>query len=507
MAAVKAAEEATEMAAEEATEMAAEEATEMVAEEATEMAAEEATAKAAEEAAAMVAEETTAKAAEEATEMAAEEATEMVAEEATEAMVAAPAEAEGKPTCPQCGKEVAAGSKFCKVCGATVPYWEVPVVDQGLACPQCGKVMSAGAKFCKACGTVIPQVVQKKPKSRLLMILIPAVGLFLVIALMIGLFWVSPAIKYNQAMDMMAAGAYPEAMVAFAELEDFKDSPQKVLECEYAYGLKLMEMGAYPEAISVFAFLGNYQDCPAQIIECNYRAAVDLLESGKYPEAIEAFTKLDGYRDSKELIKECDYRTNLKLLEDGKYTEAMAGFTELGDYKDSADQVKECRYQMAIRLIGQGKVVEGYDELVALGNYKDSVQRVSNLSDTYQMIKAKPNLMVNDYWGDGYSGMYDMYTTVVDTNTIRVTIYRNAYPDDYYVEWNFTCRWEESTGRWNYSGGKMKETTYYPFGGSWTSDSYSNGSGYLYYKNGYVYWVDYKRNAGSGLSFTRRYYW
>jgi len=47
--------------------------------------------------------------------------------------------------CPKCSKPVAAGSKFCAECGASMaPH----TVD----CPKCGKPVPAGNKFCGECG-------------------------------------------------------------------------------------------------------------------------------------------------------------------------------------------------------------------------------------------------------------------------------------------------------------------------------------------------------------------
>lgn len=49
--------------------------------------------------------------------------------------------------CPQCGKEVAAGSMFCNFCGSrlhTTP-----------TCPNCNAVLAEGSRFCNICGTKI----------------------------------------------------------------------------------------------------------------------------------------------------------------------------------------------------------------------------------------------------------------------------------------------------------------------------------------------------------------
>ncbi len=47
-------------------------------------------------------------------------------------------------TCPNCGAQIPAGSKFCNQCGAKI--------GGGVTCPQCGAQVPPGSKFCPNCG-------------------------------------------------------------------------------------------------------------------------------------------------------------------------------------------------------------------------------------------------------------------------------------------------------------------------------------------------------------------
>ena len=47
--------------------------------------------------------------------------------------------------CPECGKPVASGAKFCPECGAKLNVKKF--------CPECGAEVNVGAKFCPECGT------------------------------------------------------------------------------------------------------------------------------------------------------------------------------------------------------------------------------------------------------------------------------------------------------------------------------------------------------------------
>ncbi len=53
--------------------------------------------------------------------------------------------AEKKVKCPNCGQEVAEGSKFCNNCGTKL--------EEEYICKNCGKKLDAGSKFCSNCGT------------------------------------------------------------------------------------------------------------------------------------------------------------------------------------------------------------------------------------------------------------------------------------------------------------------------------------------------------------------
>jgi len=69
-------------------------------------------------------------------------------------------------TCPNCGKPLRPGAKFCGHCGATLPAAAPPLAtgqqaappaaaQPGALCPHCGKPVRPGAKFCSNCGKTI----------------------------------------------------------------------------------------------------------------------------------------------------------------------------------------------------------------------------------------------------------------------------------------------------------------------------------------------------------------
>lgn len=121
-----------------------------------------------------------------------------------------------------------------------------------------------------------------------------------------------PNSKYNDAVALVDAGQYVEAIAAFEALDGYKDSATKIAECntaildgKYNGAIALMNAGKYSEAISVFEAIEGYKDSEAKITECNaaildgkYNDAIALMDAGKYGEAISAFEALEGYTDS-----------------------------------------------------------------------------------------------------------------------------------------------------------------------------------------------------------------
>lgn len=135
----------------------------------------------------------------------------------------------------------------------------------------------------------------KKKTAKFLKIAIPAVCTLIAIILLVTKV-IIPNAKYKDAVALLDAGQYSEAIDAFSELGDYKDAPQMVIESE---GRKK-----------------QYE------LETAYQEAVNLLETGSYIEAYEVFTKLNGYKDSNE-------KANTIYTE---HEDEKIKFAKVGDY-------------------------------------------------------------------------------------------------------------------------------------------------------------------------------
>ena len=69
-----------------------------------------------------------------------------------------------------------------------------------------------------------------------------------------------PGNNYKKAVAFMDEGKYAEAIVAFTELGDYKDSAEKIKECNYILALGFEKEGKTAEAAIAFGKLGDYKD-------------------------------------------------------------------------------------------------------------------------------------------------------------------------------------------------------------------------------------------------------
>ena len=310
---------------------------------------------------------------------------------------------------------------------------------------------------------------------------------------------------YQQALAWLEEGKLQEALEGFTALGDYKDSTEQITETNYRRALDFMERAQYEKALELLGNLGDYKDSTAQLTECNYRYALALMEAGNWVEALPVLEALGDYKDSPAQLTECRYQAAVKLLAEGNFADALVQLEILGDYKDTAELRKESQYLKALKDLEDGEIVAGYDALIALGDYKDSAQKAKDVKSTYDRIKAKPKLFRTGSWNQPDQVRIYLYTKVIDSNTIKLEIHASggaATGADY----NFTGKWDPKTGKLKYTKG-----TCYAYEELWDANgnpyqkkgyAYKNGTGYFYYKNGLIHWVDNTKGERWSFKYT-----
>lgn len=179
------------------------------------------------------------------------------------------------------------------------------------------------------------EVKARAAKKKKLGITVMAVLVLAAAAFSAWQFYFLPNAQYNQAVELMEADNYLEAIAAFETLEGYSDSEGQIAACNIA------------------------------ILDEKYEAAVALMEAGDCQEAISAFEALEGHRDSEERISACNtvkYEAAVALMEAGDYREALAEFDALNGYKDSVEQARALRGQIAVR----DTIIAEFDHTVGL---------------------------------------------------------------------------------------------------------------------------------------------
>lgn len=179
------------------------------------------------------------------------------------------------------------------------------------------------------------------------------VAVIISLGLLLNKYVLIPLREYNDAIALMDAGQYDEAIIAFDAMGDYKDSAIKIDECrtaildgKYNDALTLMEGGNYKEAIDIFKALGSYRDSLEKINEAElaqkYATAENMLAAGEYESALRIFGYLDEYSDSATRAMDAQYMLAEEYLEAGAYQEALLAFKKIPEYKDSAAKINEC---------------------------------------------------------------------------------------------------------------------------------------------------------------------
>ena len=220
------------------------------------------------------------------------------------------------------------------------------------------------------------------------------------------------AAMYSDALALMDAGRYDEAVSAFTLLGSYSDSATKVSEAAYRKAAALAASGDHDGAIALYENLGEYRD--SAILAAQLNADV-LYAADSYAEAWLVYATLpEGYRTHSSDYAAM-YDTAAALLEDGAFDEASAAFAALGEYADSATQVSECSYRKAGALAGSGSYDEAIALYNALGNYRDS-QALA--------VQARADQL---YDGGDLAGAYDIYATLEEAYQSHAADYAAAY--------------------------------------------------------------------------------
>lgn len=92
------------------------------------------------------------------------------------------------------------------------------------------------------------------------------------------------------------------------EFTNYADNRADIQEQNYLNAIKLFGEGKYEEALSIFITLEGYKESEQKITECNnavtdgkYNSAISLISEGKYKDALVLLDKVGDYKDAADL--------------------------------------------------------------------------------------------------------------------------------------------------------------------------------------------------------------
>lgn len=269
----------------------------------------------------------------------------------------------------------------------------------------------------------------KQAKRKKTIAIMAIIGVLVAIAFVVVLNnIIIPNNKYNDAIALMDAGKYQEAISAFEALDGYKDSAAKLekakLEEQYLQAQTHVQNAQYMDAhrlLQLLRFVDGYTDKVQQL----YRQIVDKCRSeGQYDLAVSMYKHINGFSEESEEYKDLVYHSGLAAMERGDYLDAAVAFGKISGYLDANTQYLEANYQRGIAYMNsksyeyaitafsqaQGHKDSGLQQLEAkyqlvlsLHAYKDA-QAFSYLSDLKNAQYKNSADLFNKYYGKPENG-------------------------------------------------------------------------------------------------------
>nr|WP_122012703.1 trypsin-like peptidase domain-containing protein [Maliibacterium massiliense] len=218
---------------------------------------------------------------------------------------------------------------------------------------------------------------------------------------------------------------------------------------DYIYAGRLMNAGGYDQAKAAFAQMGDYRNAQEMVLEVDYQQGLAKIYSKDFMAARSIFRSLDGYRDSESMIKESYYQEGVFELNKQNYNNARIAFSQILGYKDVSTQIKEVTYQKAISFSSnRNQVLDAYRLFYSIPSYKDASARISSIEplvfdeglQLFQLFMTDP---IKNQYNFKLRENIDLYWGVIKSHNsvynAQIQEYENQL-DSFYVELNGEIR-------------------------------------------------------------------
>lgn len=171
----------------------------------------------------------------------------------------------------------------------------------------------------------------KEGKTKRLAITVAAITAAIVAAFFIATKLIIPSSEYNAALEMVEQGRYDEAIEAFEQLGDFKDSSEQILNTKTAKAIALIEDGSYKEAFDILKELDLIGATTEPIIGAFLDSAERHAGDADYETAYNLAQSLSPYVDTDELARSYAISAGDADMAAGYYSAAVSWYGKAGD--------------------------------------------------------------------------------------------------------------------------------------------------------------------------------
>lgn len=233
-----------------------------------------------------------------------------------------------------------------------------------------------------------------------------------------------PDYKYNKAVELHSQCNYDEAIVAFTNLNGYRDSENQIIICQYDKAMNLIHSGDYDNGYQLLRSVGMYYDAESIITSTEYSRGIQCIEDLDYQNAISFFEYSIDYEDSQEKIYQCHLELGRIELDSENLDGAIEEFIAANHYGDSDD------------CLGIAYDLKGDIEFNNL-NYEAAIEYYELSNNDSQISECYFNLAELAYSDGNYleaAEYYNDVTTHSDSDVLAQESYYNYVSEAYLVE-------------------------------------------------------------------------
>lgn len=200
-------------------------------------------------------------------------------------------------------------------------------------------------------------------------------------------------LKYNNAVTLMDAKQYDDAIDIFEELDGFKDSKAQIEKCnkaildeKYDKAIAFIEAGEYEKGYNILTVLGQYRDADAIMKQSKYELGIAYIEAGEYTKGYNLLTEVGNYLDAKNIANQSKYERGIAYLDNNQYGLGYALLEPIASYINSDSNRQENIYSHVSNLMRDG--------------HYDKASKLAALLYTFISFKASNDLAFTTN-GDG----------------------------------------------------------------------------------------------------------